>query len=170
MAKGKKRKVKRRSKARMYGPSIPAALLAQRNADSVTLAGMGPFIPAELLARRGADKTVLAAFKRLRKVGKKRKSKKSASPAQKRARAAFAARARKGGKKRPTKRRAAAKKPGCTPARKKARAGKTVTANQVIAMAKKGALQSWLCQGKVRTGCGSTGRVVSGKGKFSRLR
>jgi hypothetical protein len=46
----------------------------------------------------------------------------------------------------------------------------TVTAAQVISMAKKGALQRWLCQGRARTGCGSSGRVVSGRGSFRRVR
>lgn len=127
----------------------------------------------------------------------RRRSKKRPSPAQLRARRAFAARAkaraktgmagrmRAGTRYNPrtaTKKEKALyaralrvakaapkKKTGRKPAKKRG-AQRSVTAAQVIAMAKKGALQKWLCQGRKRTGCGSSGRVVAGKGRFVRLR
>lgn len=45
-----------------------------------------------------------------------------------------------------------------------------VTAEQVVKAAVDADLKRWLCQGPKRTGCGSTGRVTSGKGTFVRLR
>jgi hypothetical protein len=151
-------------------------------------------------AAEDARKAVAAAYKSSvghgsygsairRSKKKKRRSKKKASPAQLRARKAFAERMRAGSKYNPRK---ASKKErklysralrdarrvGVSPARRKktgkkrrsSKKGQTVTAAQVIAMAKKGALQKWLCQGRKRTGCGSTGRVVSGRGAFRRIR
>lgn len=48
---------------------------------------------------------------------------------------------------------------------------RSVTANQVIANATRKALQTWLCRGPRRSGCGSGGtRVVSGSGTFKRIR
>lgn len=136
----------------------------------------GPFIPQELLARRRADSVLARALRKKRGSKKKRSTKRKVSAAQRAARARFAAAAKarsKAGKrrksssvkakpsKRPTAKRRSTKRKG---------AQRTVTANQIIAMAKKGALQNWLCRGVRRTGCGGAGKVVSGKGRFSRLR
>lgn len=156
----------------------------------------GPSIPAELLARRRADSAIARAFRKLGKKKsskKKRTSKKRASPAQQRARKAFAARARaraktgmagrmRAGKRYNPKTASAAQKKLYAralrvakkvsrkkrPTKKKAQ--RSVTAAQIIAMAKKGAMQNWLCRGVRRTGCGGAGKVVSGKGRFLRLR
>jgi hypothetical protein len=128
----------------------------------------------------------------------KRRSKKRPSPAQMRARRAFVARARAraktgmAGRMRAGKRynprtasrgekalyaramRAAravgvGRKKKTGPKRKK-KAQRSVTAAQVVAMAKKGSLQRWLCSGIKRTGCGSSGRVTAGKDRFYRVR
>lgn len=137
----------------------------------------GPFIPQELLARRRADSVLARALRKKRGSKKKRSTKRKVSAAQRAARARFAAAAKarsKAGKRRKSsgsKKRSSVKaKPSKRRTTKRKGAQRTVTANQIIAMAKKGALQNWLCRGVRRTGCGGAGKVVSGKGRFSRLR
>lgn len=68
--------------------------------------------------------------------------------------------------------RLSAKKPKRVGKKRKSSKGSNtqVTAAQVVAMAKKGKLQRWLCQAPKRSGCGRRARVVSGKGSFQRLR
>jgi hypothetical protein len=170
----------------VFGPSIPGELLARRRADSKLAA-----------AFRKLSKKRRPAKKTGKRKAKRRAGKKRASPAQLRARKAFAARARARAKSGMAGRMRAGtrynpktaskaqkalyaralrvakaapkKKTGRKPSKKRG-TQRSVTAAQVIAMAKKGALQKWLCQGRKRTGCGSSGRVVSGKGRFVRLR
>jgi hypothetical protein len=170
----------------MYGPTrddIDPELLARRQADDRILAEMRRLRAAA--KRRPAKK----------RATKKRATKKRATPAQLRARKASASRAKAGmaGRMRAGTRynprsasksektlyakalrdaRKVAPKKRRTVKKKTSRKGAsaTVTAAQVIKMAQKGALKKWLCSGVKRTGCGSSGRVVAGKGRFSRVR
>jgi len=55
--------------------------------------------------------------------------------------------------------------------RRTKKSGGTVTAAQIIKMAKSNALKTWACRGITRTGCGGSGsRVVKAKGSFKRVR
>lgn len=114
-----------------------------------------------------------------RKKKKKRRGKKRPSPAQMRARKAFAARA-KARSKASRKPKAASRRPSAGKKRRSASTRGLSAAAQVALRAARGlptaraskqiGYQRWLCRGPRRSGCGSTGRVVSGTGKFRRLR
>lgn len=177
----KKKKSKKKPAARRSSPSVAAAHTGMRKLGSyaekiqnkamiealgrMTLgmyAGKSPeaaLTPAE----RAVQKRVLgtlgigaARAARLPRTSTKAPAKKPAAkkPAPKRTATVAAVKA------------AAAKK--APPAKKGAR---MVTAEQVVKDAATSQLKRWLCEGRVRSGCGRGGtRVITGQGKFYRLR
>lgn len=127
-----------------------------------------------------------------RKKKKRRGKKKKPTAAQLRARKAFAARAKARAKTSRGRKSSASRKPRAAsrPASRRPTAGKKRRSSkktkpmsrlaQVALAAARGrstkglsksiGMSRWLCQGPKRSGCGSTGRVVAGRGKFVRLR
>lgn len=127
-----------------------------------------------------------------RKKKKRRGKKKKPTAAQLRARKAFAARAKARAKKKfsgrpktrrvwPAYERPSLRKKTASKKRRSSKKTKPVSRLAQVALAaargrstkglsKSIGMSRWLCQGPKRSGCGSTGRVVAGRGKFVRLR